>query len=48
MTFNHIDVAMRALGKKNTQWKEDLYIAVKLVRHKLVKYYAEVTSTAGM
>jgi hypothetical protein len=33
---------------KNTQWKEDLFFAVKLARQKLFKYYAEVTPTMGM
>jgi len=45
--FNHMDGVMRALAKK-TQWKEDLFFAVKLARQKLSKYYAEVTPTTGM
>jgi len=28
--FNHMDCDMRALAKKKTQWKEDLFFAVKL------------------
>jgi len=46
--FDHIDGVMRALAKKKTQWKEDLFFAVKLARQKLSKYYSEVTSTTGM
>jgi hypothetical protein len=46
--FDHMDGVMRALAKKKTQWKEDLFFAVKLARQKLSKYYAEVTLTTGM
>jgi hypothetical protein len=46
--FDHMDVVMRALAKKKTQWKEDLFFAVKLARQKLSKYYTEVTPTTGM
>src|SRR3981189_398859 len=46
--FNHMDGVMRALAKKKTPWKEDLFIAVKLARQKLSKYYAEVTPTTGI
>jgi len=46
--FNHMDGVMRALAKKKTQWKEDLFFAVKLAWQKLSKYYAEVTATTGM
>jgi len=46
--FDHMDGVMRALAKKKTQWKEDLFIAVKLARQKLSQYYAEVTPTTGM
>jgi len=28
--FYYMDSVMRALAKKTTQWKEDLFIAVKL------------------
>ena len=38
--FDHMDGVMRALAKKKTQWKEDLFFAVKLARQKLSKYYA--------
>jgi len=33
--FDHMDGVMRALAKKKTQWKEDLFFAVKLARRKL-------------
>jgi hypothetical protein len=46
--FNHMDGVMRALAKKKTQWKEDLFFAVKLARQKLSKCYAEVTPAIGM
>jgi len=43
-----MDGVMRALAKKKTQRKEDLFFAVKLARQKLSKYYAEVTTWTGM
>jgi len=46
--FDHMDGVMRAVSKKKTPWKEDLFFAVKLARQKLSKYYAEVTPTTGM
>jgi len=46
--FDHMDGIMRALAKKKTQLKEDLFFAVKLARQKLSKYYAEVTPMTGM
>jgi hypothetical protein len=46
--FDPMDGVMRALAKKKTPWKEDLFFAVKLARKKLSKYYAEVTPTTGM
>jgi len=46
--FDHMDGVMQSLAKKKTQWKEDLFFAVKLARQKLSKYYAEVTPTTGM
>jgi len=46
--FDHIDGVIRALAKKMTQWKEDLFIAVKCARHKYSKYYTEVTPRTGM
>jgi hypothetical protein len=39
---------MRPFAKQKTQWKEDLFFAVKLARQKLSKSYAEVTPTTGM
>jgi len=35
--FDYVDGPMRALAKKKTQWKEDLFFAVKLARQKLSK-----------
>jgi len=46
--FHHMDGGMGALAKKKTQWKNDLFFAVKLARQNLSKYYAEVTPTTGM
>jgi len=46
--FDHMDGVMRALAKKKTAWKEDLFFAVKSGRQKLSKYYAEVTPATGM
>jgi len=46
--FDHMDGVLRALAKKKTQWKEDLFLVEKLARQKLSKYYAEVTPTTGM
>jgi len=43
--FDHMDSVMRALAKKKTQWKEELFFAVKFVRQMLSKYYTEVTPT---
>jgi hypothetical protein len=36
--FDHIDGMMGALAKKKTQWKEDVYFAVKFAQQKLSKY----------
>jgi len=46
--IDHMDGVMRAVAKKKTQWKQDLYFAVKCTRQKLSKYYSEVTSTTGL
>jgi hypothetical protein len=46
--FDHMDGVMRALATKKSQWKEDLFFAVKCTRQKLSKYYTEVTPTTGM
>jgi hypothetical protein len=35
--FDHMDGMMRALAKKKTQWKEDLFFAVKCAGQKLSK-----------
>jgi len=46
--FDHMDGVMRALAKKKTRWKEDLFFAVKFAWQKLSKYYTEVTPTTGI
>ena len=46
--FDHMDVVMRASAKKKIPWMEDMFLAVKLARQKLSKYYAQVTPTMGM
>jgi len=46
--FDHMDGVIRAFARKKTEWKEDLFFAVKLARHKLSKYHAEVSPTTGM
>jgi hypothetical protein len=46
--FDYMDRVMQGLAKKKTQWKEDLYFAVKFVRQKLSKYCTTVTSTMGI
>jgi hypothetical protein len=46
--FDHTDGVMRALATNKTQWKEDLFFAVRLAWQKLSKYYAEVTPTTGI
>ena len=46
--FDCMDGVMRALAEIKSQWKEDLFFAVKLAQQKLSKYYAEVTETTSM
>jgi len=46
--IDHMDGVVRALAKKKTPWKEDLFFAVKFALQKLSKYYTEVTPTTGM
>jgi len=46
--FKYMDSAMRALARKKTQWKEDLFFAVKLVWLNMLKYYAKVTPMTSM
>jgi len=46
--FDHMDGMMRALAKKKTERKENLFFAVKLARQKLSKYYTEVTPSTAM
>jgi len=46
--FDLMDCVMRALAKKKTPWKDDLFFAVKSAGQKLSKYCAEVTPMPGM
>jgi hypothetical protein len=46
--FDHLHGVMRALAKKKTQWKDDLFFAVKCAQQNLSKYYTEVTPRTGM
>jgi len=46
--FYHMDGVIRAMARKTTQWKEDLFVAVKSAQNTLSKYYAEVTQSTGM
>jgi len=46
--FDHMNGMMRALAKKKTQWKEDVFFDVKFARQKLSKYCTEVTPMTGM
>jgi hypothetical protein len=43
-----MDSVMRVLAKKKTEWKEDLFLAVKLARQMISKYYSEVITTTRM
>jgi len=45
--FDHMDSIMCSLAKKKTEWKEDLYITVKLAWQKLSKYYTDVIPMTG-
>jgi hypothetical protein len=36
--FDHMDGVMQDLAKKKTQWKKDLFLAVKCAQQKLSKY----------
>jgi len=45
--FDHMDDMMQALHKQKTQWKEDLFFAVKCERQKMSKYYTEVIPTTA-
>jgi len=46
--LDHMHGMMRALAKKKTAWKDDLFFAVKLAQQKLSKYYCAVTPSTGM
>jgi len=43
--FHRMDGMMRALANRKTQWKEDLFFAMKFTRQ---KYYAQVTQSMGL
>ena len=46
--FDHMNSMLRALAKKKTPWKEDLFFDGKLARQTLSKYFTEVTPSTGM
>lgn len=46
--FDYMDGIMRALARKKTQWKEDLFCTMKFVQQMLCKYHAEVTPRTGI
>jgi hypothetical protein len=46
--FDHMDGVMHAVARKTTQWKDDLFFAVKLSWQKLPKYHAKVNPTMRM
>jgi len=46
--FDHTDGVMWTLATKKTQWKNNLYFAVKLARQMLPNYYANVTPRTAM
>jgi hypothetical protein len=46
--FDHMEGVLRALQKKKTQWKRDLYVALQHGRTKLKKYYSKVTPESGV
>jgi len=41
--FDYVDGVMRALAKKKTKLKKNLYFTMQVACQKLSKYYAEVT-----
>ena len=45
--FDHMDGVSRAFATKQTQWKEDLYLSMTLVRLRLPNNHAERTPTMG-
>jgi hypothetical protein len=45
---DHKDGVMRAMAKKTTQWKEELFFTVKLAQQKLSTCDAKVTPTTDM
>jgi hypothetical protein len=45
---DHIDGVLHAVATKVTQWKEDVYISVKLAGKWLINRYAEASPTMDM
>jgi len=43
-----MDGVIQASAKKNIQWQEELYFAVKFAQQMLTQYYAEVTPITGV
>jgi len=43
-----MDGVMRALAKKKTEWKEDLFFAVKSAQQTMSKYYADMAPSTRM
>jgi len=48
LMFNIMDGGMRAVAKKKTESKEDIYFTMQLAWQKLSNYYANVTPKIGM
>jgi len=46
--FDYMDDIMWALAKNMTQWKEELYFAMKFAWQKVSKYYSEVPPMTGL
>ena len=46
--LDHKDNIIRAVGKKRTRWKEDLFFTMTLGRQKLSKYSPTGTPSTGM
>jgi len=45
--IDYMDGVMRTLAKNMTQWKDDLYFAIRFAQQKLSKDYAELTPMTG-
>jgi hypothetical protein len=46
--FDHMESVLKALAKKQTQWKRDIHSAVQASRRKLRKYYSNVSPESGL